>query len=214
MSKRDLRHARRDYNLGELRRADLDRDPFVQFANWFEDAEHPEAVDPTAMFLATATAEGEPALRTVLLKHFDHAGFCWYTDKRSDKGRQLEANPRAEILLYWPELARQVRIAGPVEHLPMTEAETYFHSRPLDSRFSAASSVQSAVIESRAVLEARLADLQRAFPLGDVPRPEAWGGYRLIPQRFEFWQGRPNRLHDRFRYHLVAGAWEIDRLSP
>ncbi|MGF1546052.1 MAG: pyridoxamine 5'-phosphate oxidase [Thiotrichales bacterium] len=214
MSKRDLRQMRRDYRRGELRRAALDPDPILQFARWFQEAEHPDAVDPTAMFLATATAEGEPALRTVLLKHFDHDGFCWYTDKRSDKGQQLAANPRAELLFYWPELARQVRISGSVVDLPVTEAEDYFHARPVDSRFSAATSEQSAVIAERAVLETRLAQLQFEYPDGNVPRPAAWGGYRLEPRRFEFWQGRPNRLHDRFRYRLVDAVWEIERLSP
>jgi pyridoxamine 5'-phosphate oxidase len=153
-------------------------------------------------------------VRIVLLKHFDQDGFCWYTDYRSGKGRELAANPRASCLFHWGPLHRQVRLSGPVEKLDQATAAEYFASRPEDSRFSASASQQSAPIANREALEARVAELRRRFPDGLIPKPPEWGGYRLRPESCEFWQGREGRLHDRFRFTLVADAWEVERLQP
>ena len=166
------------------------------------------------MTLATATAQGMPSVRIVLLKHFDADGFCWYTDKSSQKGAELAANPQASLLFYWRELERQVRISGVVEALEDRFNDEYFHSRPEDSRFSAAASQQSQPVEARDTLKARIAELRRQHPDGDVPRPAQWGGYRLRAQQIEFWQGRENRLHDRFRFTREAAGWLIERLQP
>ena len=213
---KDQRHTRRDYAASGLRRADLDPDPLRQFERWFEQAVQSGLQDATAMALATAGADGQPAVRIVLLKHFDADGFCWYTDHRSDKGRELAENPRGACLFHWRELERQVRISGPVTRLGDADAAAYFASRPADSRFSAAASTQSAPVDSRDAMEAKVAELRRRFPEGDVPKPADWGGYRLTPTRFEFWQGREGRLHDRFRYSADPGGatWRIERLQP
>ncbi len=211
---KDQRHTRRDYAAPGLRRADLAADPLAQFERWFEQAVEAGLQDATAMALATADAAGQPAVRIVLLKHFDAEGFCWYTDHRSAKGRDLAENPRASCLFHWRELERQVRISGPVIRLDDADATAYFASRPADSRFSAAASRQSAPVASRAAMEAKVAELRRQFPEGDVPKPADWGGYRLTPTHYEFWQGREGRLHDRFRYSADGAAWRIERLQP
>ena len=206
---------RRDYTEGTLRRADLAADPVEQFRRWLADARERKILDATAMVLATVDADGRPHSRVVLLKHFDAAGFVWYTFQRSDKARQLEANPHAALLFYWCALERQVRIEGTVERLDPAGADAYFHSRPEGSRFSAAASEQSSPVEDRRTLERRVAELRERHPDGDVPRPEAWGGYRLAPARFEFWQGRADRLHDRFAVERGDGdAWRAVRLQP
>ena len=207
---------RRDYTADTLRRADLAADPVDQFTAWLADARAHRILDATAMSLATVDADGQPHSRVVLLKHFDAAGFVWYTYQESDKARQIEANPRAALLFYWCALERQVRIEGRVERLDPADADEYFYSRPEGSRFSAAASVQSAPIEDRGVLERRVAELRERHPDGHVPRPAAWGGYRLRPARFEFWQGRADRLHDRFAYARPAADadWSARRLSP
>lgn len=211
---RDQRHTRRDYAAAPLRRNGLADDPLEQFQRWFGEALDAEVPDATAMALATAAADAQPSVRIVLLKHFDADGFCWYTDYRSRKGQDLAVNPRASCLFYWGILHRQVRLCGPVETLDQTSAAAYFASRPEDSRFSAAASRQSAPIASRALLEARVAELKRRHPDGGVPKPADWGGYRLRPESYEFWQGREGRLHDRFRYTRTAGAWQVERLQP
>lgn len=212
---RDYRDTRRDYTEGELHRADLTTNPLTLFLQWMDDAVAAGIADATAMTLATANASGEPSARIVLLKQADESGFSWFTDRRSRKGQDLRENPVAELLFYWRELSRQVRIYGQVEPLNDAESDEYFHSRPEASRFSAAASYQGETIDSRQVLEARVATLRSQYPDGKVPRPEGWGGYRLIPEEYEFWQGRPSRLHDRFAYARdVDGSWTARRLSP
>jgi len=213
----DHRATRRDYHFGRLDSADLLPQPEPMLAAWIEAARVEGNADPTAFCLATADAGGRPSARFVLLKHLDAAGLCFYTDSRSQKGLELLANPHAAAAFYWLETDRQVRAEGRVELLPETMAEDYFNQRPLGSRLAAAASVQSRPIESRAALEARVEALKQAFPQGDVPRNPAWRGYRLIPERWEFWQGRPSRLHDRFVYRRNADAgadWVITRLMP
>ena len=214
--RQSLIEERRDYTADTLRRADLAEDPVAQFTAWLADARANKILDATAMTVATADARGQPHSRVVLLKHFDEAGFVWYTYQESDKARQLAENPRAAILFYWCALERQVRIEGTVERLDPAGADEYFYSRPEGSRFSAAASVQSAPIENREVLERRVAELHERHPEGDVPRPDVWGGYRLRPTRLEFWQGRADRLHDRFVFERAEGkdGWGVQRLSP
>ncbi len=215
--KQDYRNIRREYNVGELSQNDLTEHPLHLFQHWLDDAVKADIADATAMSLATAAADGRPSARIVLLKQADEAGFSWFTDKRSHKGRDLAENPKAELLFYWRELGRQVRVFGRVEALSEGEEDKYFYSRPEASRFSAAASCQGAEIESRAVLEARVKVLREQYPAGDVPRPREWGGYRLIPEEYEFWQGRVSRLHDRFSYTQAddpSGLWVARRLSP
>ena len=205
---------RREYAREALAEADVDADPVVQFWRWFEQAEQAGLLEPTAMTLATATPDGRPSARMVLLRGFDERGFCFYTNYESRKGIELAANPRAALVLWWGELERQVRIEGTVTRTSREESEAYFHSRPPGSQLSAAASPQSRVIEGRATLERRVAELATGSPDGKVPLPEFWGGYRLAHEVVELWQGRPNRLHDRLRYRRVGDAWRIERLAP
>ncbi len=211
----DHRSTRREFLHGELHRADLLAQPHEMLARWLKDAEAAGNFDVTAMALATASLTGQPSVRWVLLKHFDARGLCFYTDGRSRKGRELADNPQASLAFYWPENDRQVRIEGRVERLPDADNEAYFKQRLLGSRFSAAVSHQSQPLASREVLEARIVELKQQYPEGDVPRNPDWGGYRLLPEVYEFWQGRVSRLHDRFTYtRTAAGGWEIQRLMP
>lgn len=209
-----LADIRREYDCSSLSRAQLDTNPFKQMNVWLEEAKQAELKDATAMTLATAGSDGMPDARIVLLKQFDETGFCWYTSYNSPKGLQLAENPQACLLFYWREFDRQVRIQGSIEKLSIIEAEEYFHSRPLESQFSAAASEQSQTIDSRATLEAKVEALQNTNT-ESVERPKAWGGYRLVPSTFEFWQGRKNRLHDRFHYTINDSTdWLITRLQP
>ena len=201
-----------DERARPLDERDLDRDPFRQFAVWFADAAAVRV--PEAMAIATATADGEPSLRMVLLKGFDEHGFVFFTGYASRKGRELDANPRAALLFYWDPLGRQVRVEGAVERVPGDESERYFHSRPRGAQIAALASRQSTVIGSRAELDARVAELERQLEGCDVPLPPQWGGFRLVPVAFEFWRHRENRLHDRLRYRRDGGRWLIERLSP
>ena len=204
-----------EHSPGGLRRQDLDPDPIKQFSNWFTTAVEAGIRDVNAMSLATATPEARPFVRIVLLKGFDERGFVFFTNYESQKGKQLEANPYAALAFYWIEIDRQIRISGPVERTPREESEGYFHSRPVDSQLGAWASQQSRVIDARRILEARLAEAKERYSGATVPLPPHWGGYRLKPEMMEFWQGRPNRLHDRFRYTRQAeGAWSVDRLAP
>ena len=210
----DLSDVRRQYEAHGITRKDMDSDPFVQFGQWLQRARDLELIDATAMTLATADNGGRPSARIVLLKHFDAQGFCWYTDSRSHKGRDLGQNPNAELLFHWRDLSRQVRVHGAVSPLAQEDADKYFLMRPEGSRFSAAASVQSSEIDSRSQLEDEVLRLRAAYPDGDVPRPEGWIGYRLVPDYFEFWQGQENRLHDRIVYTPVESGWQMKRISP
>lgn len=210
----NLTDVRREYESHGITRKEMDSDPFVQFGRWLQRARDLELLDATAMTLATADIEARPSARIVLLKHFDDEGFCWYTDSRSQKGRELEVNPLAALLFHWRDLSRQVRVHGTVARLSAEEADQYFLMRPEGSRFSAAASQQSAVIESRSSLEDEVLRLRAAYPDGDVPRPSAWLGYRLVPDYFEFWQGQDNRLHDRIVYRPDGSGWIMQRISP
>jgi pyridoxamine 5'-phosphate oxidase len=205
---------RREYAAARLDEAEVDRDPIRQFARWFEEARQAELLEPNAMTLATASADGSPSARIVLLRSADERGFAFFTDYRSRKGRELEANPRAALVFYWGELERQVRVSGTVSRVSRDENEAYFLSRPRGSRLGAWTSHQSTVIEARADLEERLEAMAARFEGGDVPLPPHWGGFRVRPDAIEFWQGRENRLHDRIRYLREAGAWKVERLSP
>ncbi len=207
---------RREYSRARLDEADLSHDPFVEFARWFAEAEEAHVKDANAMTLATATADGVPSARIVLLKAFDQRGFVFFTDYRSRKGAELEGNPRAALVFYWSELDRQVRITGGVALASHEESERYFRSRPRGSRLGAWASHQSRVIPARAALESDLHDAEARFGEGDIPLPPYWGGYRVVPDTIEFWQGRESRLHDRIRYvrEPAGGGWRIERLSP
>ena len=209
----DVADQRKEYRAGELLEAEAAADPVDQFRAWFADAEAAAVPEPTAMTLATADADGRPSARVVLLKGYDARGFVFYSNHTSGKGRDLAANPWASLVFFWPALERQVRIDGRVDGVDRAEADAYFHSRPVSSQIGAWTSRQSAVIPSRDVLEQREAELKRRF--GDaVPLPEFWGGYRVVPEQVEFWQGRPSRLHDRLRYTRAGDAWVRERLSP
>ena len=205
---------RSEYAREALAEADVDADPVVQFRRWFEQAEQAGLLEPTAMTLATATQDGRPSARMVLLRGFDERGFCFYTNYESRKGAELAANPQAALVFWWGELQRQVRIEGRVEPTSRSESEAYFHSRPPGSQLSAAASPQSRVIDSRAVLERRVAELATGHQDGQLALPGFWGGFRLAHEVVEFWQGRPNRLHDRLRYRRAGDSWTIERLAP
>ena len=205
---------RREYALASLDERDVAPDPVAMFARWFAEARAADVAEPNAMTLATASADGAPSARMVLLKGVDDGGFVFFTDYRSRKAAELDANPRAALVFHWVELERQVRIAGSVARVAREETEAYFRTRPLGSRLGAWASEQSSVIAGREVLDARLRDVEARFPGEDVPAPPHWGGYRLAPASVEFWQGRASRLHDRIRYVRRGGGWAIERLSP
>ncbi len=209
---------RREYDFSCLTRKQLNNNPFEQMQIWLEQAQKAELKDATAMTLATTTNNGMPDARIVLLKNIDAKGLSWFTSYSSHKGQQLSENPQACLLFYWRDFDRQIKIQGRVEKLSTDDAEAYFHSRPLASQFSAAASDQSQAIESREALEKKLQQLKEINP-DTVTKPEDWGGYRLIPSAFEFWQGRENRLHDRFTYTPNDSTnkltnWLITRLQP
>jgi pyridoxamine 5'-phosphate oxidase len=212
MSFADLR---KEYMQRGLSESEVDADPFRQFQEWFAAARAAAPIEPNAMALATVGADGRPSLRMVLLKGADERGFVFYTNYESRKGRELGETPWAALTLFWPEVERQVRIEGRVERVAAAESDAYFHSRPVGSQLSASVSQQSEVIPNREVLEERVAELSARYADQAIPRPPNWGGFRVIPDSIEFWQGRANRLHDRLRYRLLAeGGWQIERLSP
>lgn len=202
------------YTHATLDEGDVAADPMAQFLAWFEEARAARLREPNAMTLATATPDGAPSARVVLLKGVDERGFVFFTDYRSRKGAELEANPRAALVFFWAELERQVRVTGTVARVAREESEAYYASRPLGSRLGAWASHQSRVIGGRDELERSAAEIAERFAEGDVPLPPHWGGYRVAPESVEFWQGRASRLHDRLRYERRDGGWRIERLSP
>lgn len=212
-----------DYSIADLRltytrqqllETDVDPNPFHQFQRWFDDAVSANILEPNAMTIATATTDGIPSARIVLLKGVDERGFVFYTNYESRKGQELTANPHASLVFWWGALERQVRIEGRVERVSDEETLAYFQSRPPGSQLGAWASDQSRVVANRDVLEQRLATLTQQYQNQEIPRPPHWGGLRVIPQAIEFWQGRPNRLHDRLLYCRQADTWAIERLSP
>jgi pyridoxamine 5'-phosphate oxidase len=209
-----IAHIRTEYSLKSLSETDVKQDPFDQFSNWWNEAVQSKIEEVNAMTLATASAEGVPSARIVLLKEYNAKGFVFFTNYESAKGHELAENPRASLLFFWKELERQVRITGMVEKISDEENDTYFYSRPLGSRIGAIASAQSTVIDNRQELENRVLELETKSE-SEIKRPAYWGGYRVKPVIVEFWQGRPSRLHDRIQYTLEeSGEWKIERLSP
>jgi len=200
--------------MSSLDVTDVSPDPLLQFQSWFADAQGAELREPNAMTLATSTPDGHPSARVVLLKTIDQRGFGFFTDYRSRKAGELDRNPRAALSFAWLELERQVRIEGAVSRMTSDEAEAYFRTRPLGSRHGAWASIQSSVITDRESLERAVHAIEARYPDGDVPLPPHWGGFILAPTVYEFWQGRPSRLHDRIRYRRDSAAWVIERLAP
>ena len=209
-----LARMRREYEERGLRQADLLADPLEQFTRWFDEACRAPLLEPNAMTLATVDAAGQPAARTVLLKGIDRRGLVFYTNLASRKAAELAANAKAALLFWWPPHARQVRFEGTIEPVADAEADAYFATRPRGSQIGAWASAQSSVIADRAALEAAEQEIVARFAGGPVPRPPFWGGYRLVPERVEFWQGRSNRRHDRLRYSRRGESWQIERLAP
>jgi pyridoxamine 5'-phosphate oxidase len=206
---------RQNYTRDGLTEANADRNPFKQFNLWFEQAIAAQLLEPNAMTLATVTPEGNPSARIVLLKHYDERGFVFFTNYKSTKGQHLEVHPRGALVFWWDVLERQVRLEGEVEKVPPEDSDKYFVSRPLNSQLGSWASLQSQVVESREVLEQRIAEFQEKYAEQTIPRPSYWGGFRLFPDLIEFWQGRPSRLHDRLRYRrLQDDSWLRERLCP
>ncbi|PTX98611.1 pyridoxamine 5'-phosphate oxidase [Opitutus sp. ER46] len=209
-----LADLRKDYSLSGLAEKDLARDPFRQFEKWFAEAQAAKIVEPNAMVLTTATREGKPSIRTVLLKAVDGRGFVFYSNYESRKGRELEGNPRASLLFPWYALERQVIVEGSTTKVAREESEAYFHSRPRASQLAAWGSAQSSILPNRRVLDDNLKALDQKYAGQEVPLPPNWGGWRLAPETVEFWQGRRSRLHDRLRFRREKDGWTVERLAP
>lgn len=211
----DIGNLRREYHQGSLQRMDLCKDPFDQFELWLNQACDSDIIDPNAMSLATASKDAHPTVRTVLLKYFDRDGFVFFTNLESTKARQIADNSSVSVLFPWLALVRQLIIEGNAEKISTTEALKYFIKRPRGSQLGAWVSKQSSIVSSRAMLEMKFKEIKQKFAHAKIPLPSFWGGYRIRPIQFEFWQGQPNRLHDRFRYTRKSnGLWEIERLAP
>ena len=210
----NIQDLRQFYATRTLNEADINKDPFIQFQEWFEEVIVEDFVEPNAMNIATVNEQGDVSSRVVLLKIFDKKGFVFFTNYKSQKAKDLESTKRAALTFWWDKLHRQVRIQGRVEKISKQESKDYFHSRPRGSQIGAIASNQSEVIESYEVLEGKFKNFEKEFDGREVPYPEHWGGFRVIPNLFEFWQGRPNRLHDRLRYIKDSSGWKIERLSP
>lgn len=210
----DVTHLREEYRREILSQETLNDDPLEQFKLWFEQARESEIKEPNAMVLSTVDPDGQPWTRTVLLKKIDDRGLIFFTNFESRKARHIDSNARVSLHFLWLGLERQISINGKAEKIPTAESLAYFVSRPLGSRLGAWTSQQSSVIKSRSLLEAKLEEMKRKFANGKIPLPSFWGGYRVVPESYEFWQGRQNRLHDRFLYNKVGENWGIERLQP
>ena len=213
MDDKEIQNLRRQYSKSTLSASSVSKDPFKQFEKWFQDVLNSGFLEPNAMTLATASKTGKPSARIVLLKGIHDNGFVFYTNYKSKKGKEIEENPYGSLLFYWDKLERQIRIEGIIEKVSQKESEEYFNTRPYKSRVGAWASRQSSVIESRSAIVKEFLKYMMKFKT-HVPLPDVWGGYRLLPETFEFWQGRPNRLHDRIRYNKNKTGWKIDRLAP
>ncbi len=214
MSELDLQKIRQDYTKNSLDEKDVDPNPSVQFQHWFQEALDSKVIEPSATTLSTVDASGKPHSRIVLLKGFDEDGATFFTNQASDKGKEIEANPNVSMCFFWPELERQIRVDGTAEKLPRSESEAYFKVRPYMSQIGALASNQSEVVDSRDYLDSKFSELKSKYPEGEVPMPDTWGGYKVTPNYFEFWQGRRSRLHDRVIYTKEGNSWTIKRLSP
>lgn len=213
MDEIDLAHMRTTYARTELREESVCADPIEQLRRWLDEAVQADVAEPNAMCVSTC-AQGQPSARMVLLRRLDAGGLVFFTSYFSRKGRELDENPRAAALFYWPQLERQVRIEGRVDRIPEEESDAYFESRPRGHRIGAWASEQSEPVENREILDQRMSDYEERFEGEDVPRPHSWGGYAIAPQRIEFWQGRPNRMHDRLEFVRDGGSWSMRRLQP
>jgi pyridoxamine 5'-phosphate oxidase len=214
IEKVNLAVLRTEYKKGTLDEKDVDKDPFIQFDKWFKEAVASQIPEVNAMTIATANKQGRPSARTVLLKQFNEKGFVFFTNYESAKAKDIKENPQAALLFFWEPLERQIRIVGKVEKVTATESLEYFRSRPIDSQLGAWASQQSSIISARDLLEKAFGEMLEKFKNGDIPLPPFWGGLRIIPDEFEFWQGRTNRLHDRISYTKNNDGWSIQRLSP
>ncbi len=210
----DIGNFRREYLKSGLEQGDLRDDPVEQFSLWFNQARDTDIPDPNAMILSTVSSDGQPSQRTVLLKYFDEDGFVFFTNKESRKARQIEENPKVNLHFVWLELERQISIAGIATPITTKESARYFMSRPRNSQIAAWVSNQSSRISSRHLLMQKFEEMKQKFSRGDIPLPSFWGGYRVAPSSIEFWQGRANRLHDRFLYSRSDGTWNVERLAP
>ena len=210
----EIKNLRRNYSLKVLDESTVNENPYEQFSVWMQEAINSNILDASAMILATANSKGLPSVRVVLLKGIEEEGFIFYTNYTSHKANDIESNPTASILFFWKELERQVRITGKVEKISKEQSEEYFHSRPYDSQLGAIASKQSSVIPNREFLEKKFQEEKEKYKGSDIPLPEYWGGYKVTPDYFEFWQGRESRLHDRICYERKGSGWRISRLSP
>ncbi|MFY8022432.1 MAG: pyridoxamine 5'-phosphate oxidase [Bacteroidia bacterium] len=214
ISSEQIASIRKDYTLKEFNEKDVLSDPFEQFKLWMHEAIQAEVNEPNAMTLATSNFDGRPAARIVLLKGINQEGLVFFTNYDSDKGKQMRSNPYAALVFFWPELQRQIRVEGSIKKVSENESDDYFFSRPIDSQIGAHASPQSQPIEGRHVIENKLEELKKLFSETPIIRPKHWGGYVLVPNMFEFWQGRASRLHDRFKFHLDENIWKSNRLAP